>query len=728
MKTKQMMLSIGLSLLLVGGVITIEVLTNSDGPKIANADTTDTLLVPEKIVSNTETPDTTIDSPIETLVADIAEDVESLDFEQLNIDPSAAEFLVMDQVAGVADSITQSSSSASGSINDEPIVIIASSPYASSSNVSSGSGGGGDGGVSSSSGGTSGGASSPSGSGSGAGGVPSGEGDSATEIENIETDTTDDFTGLGMINTTGASVKVISSLERLLQNEVVVEGTEGADIFCAKNEYESFQIIIANPKDIPVLNIDLKSDNWHFVGTPGNTVPELTLYREHYVEITKPSPRSTAVKGWYPDALVPFIDPYTDKNITRAKYLAADQDVLPNSNQGYWVDVYVPIGTKAGDYTNKITVLSEGKIVSEIPIKLTVWDFELPETHKFKSFFYGMRDVSSYHNLNYESSAYKVIEKRYENYLRDHGLTLEFKWSPAPVIRGNGQLTFKPSYVKRLKAYIDRMQPSVFRIKSLFPFQPEALATYLSGWERFLSSNPNIPQAIVYYDEPSSMKSYKKLLTYGQAIKKYSPHIKFLITEQIKPQEPDFPSLEGVVDIWVPLWHLANPEDIKRRQLLGDEAWSYVALTQSAQTPTWLIDFPVLNYRIPAWFSWSLDLKGILYWSTASWGRQDKQIDPWKNPAYTAGGRVWNGEGSLFYPGHSAGIAGPVGSMRLKVIRDSFEDYDYFSILSDAVGLEESRKWTSKVASEFKKYSKNPADYLETRKAIADAIQKDFKR
>ncbi|MFA5252397.1 MAG: hypothetical protein WC454_07420, partial [Phycisphaerae bacterium] len=134
-----------------------------------------------------------------------------------------------------------------------------------------------------------------------------------------------------------ASVIVLSSLERLLQDEVDISGAKEAEIFCAKNEYESFQIIVVNPSDTTISQIDLKAGNWHFADAPGEGAPELTLYREHYVKIDQPSYNLKSKLGMYPDALIPFIDPYTGKEIVSAKYLAKNQDVGPHKNQGYWV-------------------------------------------------------------------------------------------------------------------------------------------------------------------------------------------------------------------------------------------------------------------------------------------------------------------------------------------------------------------------------------------------------
>jgi len=517
-------------------------------------------------------------------------------------------------------------------------------------------------------------------------------------------------------------VKVVSSLNRILRDQLEFEGSDKASLYSAKSEIESFQIILVNNNAEALRDVNLFAGNWKYLsGDDHRGMPELIMYREHYVPIKILSVRSTAPKGMYPDALIPFVDPYTGKPIEKATYLARNQTVEPWKTQAYWVDINVANSVKAGIYTNVVNVISENKWIAQIPVELTVWDFELPKRHNLKTFFYGMHDVSSYHNVNKESMAYKVIANRYENYLSDSGLTLEFPWRPAPVTYSNGRVIFKEPYINRLKSFIIRMKPCVFRIKSSFRNDPVARARYLSCWGVFLRANKWIPTAIIYFDEPSKIEQYETIISYGKTIKQYAPNIKLLVTEQIKPQKPEFPSMEGIIDIWVPLWGLANTEDIKRRQKAGDEVWSYVALAQSTEVPTWLLDYPILNYRIPAWFSYSLDLKGILYWSTMSWA--DKDINPWVNPAtHTKTSKVWNGAGSLVYPGSPCGIAGPVASMRLKVFRDSLEDYDYCCLLTELIGSSQVRQITINVAKDFKRYSKEPTAYLQARRKIAEQI------
>jgi len=526
------------------------------------------------------------------------------------------------------------------------------------------------------------------------------------------------------------SVVVISSLQRVLQDEVNISGMRKAEVFCAKGESESFQIIVANGTSSNLPGIDLKAGEWRYVGDTPVGVPVLRMFREHYVKVKQSSDRywksvkGRLRKGMYPDALIPFINPYTGQRITKAKYLASGQDVKAGNSQGYWIDVSVKRDVKAGTYTNEVTVLSAEKEIAVVPVKVVVWDFELPKTHKLKTYFHAIRDLSTYYRVRRDSPAYNTIVKRYLLMLRDHGIYLQF-WKGPKVNRETGEVTFTPEYVRGLKAYCDEMHPSITRVTLLwysFTKDPTKRARYLSDWEVFLRQNPWIPEPVVYVDCPNSKEDYLKLVEYGTAMNVYAPDLKLLVTGQINPHKPDYPSLEGIVDIWVVPWSRANPKDIKRRQKAGDEVWSYGALAGEG-IPNWLIDFPLLDYRVPAWFSWSLDLKGILYWQTMAWSKKKIKINPWVNSqTYLKGGKIWNGEGSLIYPGKAAGINGPIASMRLKVFRDSVEDFDYFSILKALRGRDEIDRIVESAASSFKIYSKDPNSYFQGRALIARKI------
>lgn len=522
------------------------------------------------------------------------------------------------------------------------------------------------------------------------------------------------------------SVVVVSSLQKVLQDEVNIIGATEAEVFCAKGEYESFQIIVLNPTGGDLPQIDVIASEWKYMGSRPDGIPVLRMFREHYVEVKRSSSNLNRPKGMYPDALIPFVDPYTGRHIEDAKYLAKGQNVKAGNSQGYWIDIFVSDKVRSGIYSNEITVLSNGQKIAAIPLRLTVWNFELPKKHKLKTYFGDVRDIKSYHNVTWGSPKRKIIIKRYMLMLRDHGISPIFPVHPK-INKETGEVIFTSQYIGKLRAFTDEMHPSVMEV--IVPYSirkdPARRARYLRLWQDFINRNPWIPEPFIYFiTDVSTEKGHLAIIDSGTAINTYAPSIKLLITDDTWYRESDYPDIEDMVDIWVPIWGRVTPAYLERHGQSGAEIWPFGALAYE-EIPSWLIDFSLLDYRIPAWSSWSLNLKGIFYWQTMAWSKKSVKIDPWvdcETYYYKDKKKVFNGEGSLIYPGKAAGIDGPVASMRLKVFRDSVEDYDYFSILSELAGRDQTEEIVTKVASSLRVYSKLPQDYTEARKMVAKKI------
>ena len=121
-----------------------------------------------------------------------------------------------------------------------------------------------------------------------------------------------------------------------------------AALRAARNEYAPFQIVVrAGIGGLKRVNAAAGP----LMLKRGKAIPaaQITLYREHYVEVRKLSPKSKSVPGWYPDALIPFLDPSTGKPPVRARFAAAPFDIAPDSNQPLWVDVLTPGDATPGD-------------------------------------------------------------------------------------------------------------------------------------------------------------------------------------------------------------------------------------------------------------------------------------------------------------------------------------------------------------------------------------------
>jgi hypothetical protein len=100
-----------------------------------------------------------------------------------------------------------------------------------------------------------------------------------------------------------------------------------------------------------------------------------------------------------------------------------------------------------------------------------------------------------------------------------------------------------------------------------------------------------------------------------------------------------------------------------------------------------MIDNSASQNRAQGMMSWLYDVDGVLYFDiTHKFFNPDKAgapWDPWKDPSAFDG---W-GDGTLVYPGKPSIIGGttdiPVGSIRLQLIREGFQDYEYMKLVSD---------------------------------------------
>ena len=216
-------------------------------------------------------------------------------------------------------------------------------------------------------------------------------------------------------------------------------------------------------------------------------------------------------------------------------------------------------------------------------------------------------------------------------------------------------------------------------------------------------------------DEPNNAEQYETVRQQGQLIGPSG--IKRLCTEQTVTSDPAWGTLYGAVDIWCPLWCLYDENTARERQAVGEEIWTYTALCQgNGKAPFWQIDFPPVQFRAPFWVSWREGVKGFLYWSSIYWAQGQ---DPWTTPHFRD--QYW-GEGMLLYPGKDAGLSGPVPSIRLKLIREAMEDYEYMTLASQQGHKAQVDQIVDRLVHSFSDWSKDPQAYMAARAKLAALI------
>ncbi len=167
------------------------------------------------------------------------------------------------------------------------------------------------------------------------------------------------------------------------------------ELWSAKNEYEPFQLILFPGKKIDSLKI-----------TAGELISEsgiigednITVRNVEYVKITRPTD-SYAYAGDWPDPLPEAKHPVT---------------AYTGENTVFWITVHVPDSIAAGIYTGSIIISGQG-LIQEVPLKLNIWDFCLPEKTSLRSGFgLSVDKIAAYHNLTDE----KEIRETFDLYMQ----------------------------------------------------------------------------------------------------------------------------------------------------------------------------------------------------------------------------------------------------------------------------------------------------------------------
>jgi len=557
------------------------------------------------------------------------------------------------------------------------------------------------------------------------------------------------------------TLTALNSMERIDQNQETFGGVS-VEISSAKNEVESFQIVVAAPtENITVTKVEISD----LTGpdSPKIGKDSITLFREEYVRVRISTPRAELPPGLYPDPLVPFINPVTGKVIeplTRSRkrwgepvttsgydMCAVPFDVFQGQNQALWIDVHVPKNIPGGLYSGELRVWAKGGISGRIGVSVTVWDFTLPDGPTHKNHFGSFSNVARYFNVKRGSDEFRQIERRYCRSMAEHRINPPIPHDVLPEVNDDGSLTIVPERHQALKKFMDEFHVTDFEIprsrfarlprstmgsgyKTISPANREKAQRYYREYYQYLKDNGWEKRAYVYMlDEPNLRENYEQVLVLGRLVHEAVPQLKCLVVEQTYRQDPSWPDIDPAVDIWCPLWSFIDRPTINEKIAGGDEVWSYTALVQRSpryhpqyetveglDPPYWHIDRPLTVYRVPTWINYQYGITGLLYWSTVT-----TVIEPWWNPAF-AHPRHYNGGGFLFYPGVPCGIDGPVCSMRLKNLRDGMEDYEYFALLEKLADRKAAKAIVDTIAPNWWDFSKTPSDFLVARTKLAEQI------
>ena len=503
-------------------------------------------------------------------------------------------------------------------------------------------------------------------------------------------------------NATGPIVWTASSLIRIGQTDSPGTSTTVTQ-YQAKNETYSFQVAIQAPTG-GLTNVNIKSSG--LTGPNGAVIDSnnIVLFREQYIYIpitptyywagTSDGTNVPNGPGWYPDGLVPFVDPETGQPAKGGSAIqAVPFNLTPGMNQPIWVDITTPANTAAGTYTGTLNISSDqGKAV--VSVTLNVWNFALPVTPTFKSSYQSDHNQNVYMQrelLRNRVSPMWDTPQAEPELMQDWGINSTNMWFDTGINTSNCATAIMPP------------APSVAAFQAAAAQHSQDLLLYAQPVDE-VSNCPNIFPELKLW-----------------AANMHQSSIQDLVTAVPVPALEDDGTGTGrsVVDIWVelPFQYDQALSEIKKVQAKGDAVWSYNVLIQDGYSPKLEIQFAPLDYRLNMGFiSQTLNLKGFFQWDVDNW--------PSQNTAWTdvTGTMPVPSEGILVYPGQQVGIVGYAPSMRLKYTRDGVNDFEYVEMLKNmgqgAWALQEA----ATVGPNWKSWTRDPAQIEAVRVLLGNKI------
>lgn len=300
--------------------------------------------------------------------------------------------------------------------------------------------------------------------------------------------------------------------------------------------------------------------------------------------------------------------------------------------------------------------------------------------------------------------------------------------------------------------FFSRYEPTFMNYKEGTPEYDHLFGSYMREIESHLKQKGWLDKAYVYwFDEPDE-KDYDFVMNGFRKLKKYAPGLRRMLTEQI--EDP----LIGGPNLWCPVTPNLRKEQVPPRKAAGEQFWWYVCTGPKAPYATLFIDHPGTEMRVWLWQTWDYGVQGILVWQSNFWTSNSAYPDTLQNPYLDPMGwvsgyntqkgtkRPWgNGDGRFIYPPEDAAdgtqkypvLDGPVDSIRLEMLRDGIEDFEYFTILKNLI-IAKSQKISAEQKTELEKllivpadvsesmtqFTTNPATYETHRLKLAHAIAK----
>ena len=523
-----------------------------------------------------------------------------------------------------------------------------------------------------------------------------------------------------------SNIWITGPLEKVRQDSGEPGKVHWAIVYATQNEIQSFQIHVKAPAGgIQRLNVTVsdlvQTAPSHYAISALST--DIVVYREAYMHVTIPSSSSAAfygAAGYYPDPLIPAVDPYYHQRTNAFPF-----NVAGENNQSVWIDVHVPPSAPSGYYLGKVTVSGNDHKLAEMPVVYAIWQWPasaggfMPSKATLSYITgigyaslckqeYGDTSCNGYPKgvggMEADFDA-QMLDNRINSWSTNNfpgtGSFSSFDSQLGPLFNGTN-----PGYnVRTILHGAKRTAQMLQCAGGCFNSGIDTKGIF-ANWGRNFKSRGWL-STLGYYlrDEPHNEGDWNAINADASASRGFSsPNVPMVVTTDLadakagkalnsidwmvvnvglmEPQEG--PNQRPAYDSWLS-GNCCSGSGPKR------ELWSYTSCYPNCGShsstytyPNYDVDaLPVAN-RVMEWMTFRNNESGELYYLQDGcfyYPCGTGTTDPWIS-VYEYGN--W-GDGDLWYPGTTAhvGVKIPIWipSVRIKMIRDGMQDYEYLNLL-----------------------------------------------
>ncbi len=298
-----------------------------------------------------------------------------------------------------------------------------------------------------------------------------------------------------------------------------------------------------------------------------------------------------------------------------------------------------------------------------------------------------------------------------------------------------------------------RYEPGLLGYAEGTPEYRAAFTNYCRTFQEHLREKGWLDEAYVYWFDEPAPKDYAFVMNGFRKLKAAAPDLTRMLTEQVED------GLIGGPNLWCPVSSNYDHDRAEARREHGERFWWYVCTGPKAPFCTLFIDHPATEMRVWLWQTFKRKISGVLVWDTVYWTSSAAYPDPdhpqnpyadpmgWVSGYSTPAGvrRPWgNGDGRFLYPPEAAAtgrqdrevLDPPVSSIRLEMLRDGIEDYEYLAMLTRLLaakgdGLPAARRRAvealtgvpPEITRTMTDFTHDPAPIEARRKRLGEAIE-----